>query len=177
MPEVRGQNKAVLKASVECHRKLRKLCLRTGSVKIVSSKDWSQMDLAIYHLCGKKFQTHSMWTFFWRCFVVWNRCSFHALFLISNGKLENCPSFTPPHSPSHKPRIMPKRIYSISPYNNLSLEKLNYFFKWIAMLCNKSSASFQASSIKTSSCWLIHEKKSTLFLPFRLFKIPGLLNS
>lgn len=44
---------------------------------------------------------------------------------------------------------MPTRIYSISPYKNLSLENLKYFFDYIAMIPDKSSASIQTSCIKT----------------------------
>lgn len=87
-------------------------------------------------------------------------CGLESLFLCSISS-ETVHHFTPPQSPSHKPEIMPKGIYPTSPYNNLSLENLNYAFDWITMLCNKS-ASAQASSINTSHCQQIHELKPLL---------------
>lgn len=87
-------------------------------------------------------------------------CGLESLFLCSISS-ETVHHFTPPQSPSHKPEIMPKGLYPTSPYNNLSLENLNYAFDWITMLCNKS-ASAQASSSETSHCQQIHELKTLL---------------
>lgn len=65
-----------------------------------------------------------------RCLLPWNHYSF-------------CPLFTTPQCPSHKPKIIPKKIYYTFPYNNLSLENFTYLFDCIAMLCNKSCPSVE----------------------------------
>lgn len=82
------------------------------------------MDLAISHLCGEKnpkpIPRERL------CEVL---CGLESLlcaaFLPSSGKRETVHHFTTPLSPSHKPKKMPGGIYSISPYNNLSLKTSN----------------------------------------------------
>ena len=121
--EVRGPKDTVCKVSMEkCCRKHREALFQGRKCYNRAHKSWGQVDLAIHHLCGKKIPSRFHDNVFMKVF-----CGLESLFLCSISS-ETVHHFTPPQSPSHKPEIMPKGIYPISPYNNLSLENLNYAF-------------------------------------------------
>lgn len=101
-------------------------------------------------------------------------CGLESLFLCSISS-ETVHHFTPPQSPSHKPEIMPKGLYPTSPYNNLSLENLNYAFDWITMLWTNLH---QPKPLLVRLLIVNRFMNSRLYsLPFLLIKVPGILTA
>ena len=87
------------------------LCSRTGSANIVPSKSWNQrLGSLSFVWKKKKSPKHIPLNVSRKVFCGLEPLQFLGIFLTSRGELRNCLSFTPPQSPSHKPKIMPDGI-------------------------------------------------------------------